>query len=163
MRCTRPEHRHDREGRLRSRCVSFSHVTSDVELTGGTMTIVRHHFEMSDTPLTDEAEQALYASGVDRHHDGTMMAKQSRVVERKLNMANMEIAAAIQGIVTAEKPTGDCTDLLDVVESFITHHKEVEAQRDALGLTRPFDVYWSRRALNAERDLAKLKEGLGLP
>lgn len=40
------------------------------------------------------------------------------------------LAAVRQGITTAEKPTGDTSDLLDLVGTFIEHHKTVEKERD---------------------------------
>lgn len=42
---------------------------------------------------------------------------------------------------------------LQLVDRAVT----AEAERDALGLNRPYDCYWSRRALAAEKDRAKFR------
>lgn len=43
-----------------------------------------------------------------------------------------ELDAIRQAIIRAESPTGDTSDVLDLVAVFIDHHKEVEAERNAL-------------------------------
>lgn len=117
-----------------------------------------------------QLEQELAEEKKWKEEDPRMLREQIRIADSAFNrqhaeltVARQEIAAVIQAIVTAEKATGDCSDVLDVVQVFIEHHKEVECQRDALQFQRPYDTYWSRRALAAERDLAALKEGLGVP
>lgn len=43
-----------------------------------------------------------------------------------------EIEAIKKAIINAEKPTGDTSDVLDLVQVFIEHHKEVEGQRNRM-------------------------------
>lgn len=47
--------------------------------------------------------------------------------------------------------------------SHMDYARQVEAERDALCVTRPYDCYWSRRALAAERKLEELSRGNNAP
>jgi hypothetical protein len=46
----------------------------------------------------------------------------------------------------------------EVCEGQIKRAVEAEEHRDALAATRPYDCYWSRRALDAEEKLKRLRE-----
>lgn len=122
---------------------------------------------MSDTPLTDEFAEACFSKPVTieeanfieftrrrerelnamnfRRPYDCFWSRRALEAEKDRDIANQEIATVIQAIVTAENPTGELTDVLNLVEVFIAHHKKVESERDALKVEYESRALWIER------------------
>lgn len=96
--------------------------------------MVKMELELSEA----NADLASYAATSKSEEMDAMAGNCKTLIEqnaRLLNERNLlrgEIEAVRTGIINAEAPTGDCSDVLDLLQVFIQHHKAVEGERDAI-------------------------------